>query len=761
MADNIDVKIGAQVGDLKAGMAQATDAVKQMQSQVTSHLKQMGNSFDSLNSSLLNTKNVIAAVATYAMHEIIEATVRWQQSVIDISRTLGISTEAASVYAVALKETGNSAGAITEITALLERRLRATEYVYSAVGIATRNANGSFRNAGDVLRDTLKTLLQYKEGSDRNIMSQELLGRGWSQVAHLLKMNDEAMKQAAEDAKILNMILGEDGKEKAEQLEKSLNYLKLTFEALAINIGTRLMPLLQELGNWFRTVGPSAINVIAAAIGFVIDWLKILWEVVAKQLRPILDDLASWFSEYGATAFVAFVSGPLTVLTNALQAAALGFRVLYEVAKATAESLRPIIGAMVAALRGDFKGAKDEISRFADNAKQAWSTAFENIANASRQTHDDIINTWSKGAGSLLGTPGIEKGGPLAPKPSNTEGTKSAVLLTDPKKITELEIDAARQAELAGLEQRKETINQRRTLDQIDAEQQIQELKALEDKKFEAEVSYLQMRRALYSKPEEVEERQKIDNQIQAMTQKHNLDMLKLNNQLSQESLKNWNSMLDSMQSSMTSSIQQMFRGQQTFMGMLRNLWMAALDQFIAIQVKILFAHIKGETSKTLATGTATAERTAIQTAGAKEGILISAWASVKEIVNAGWTAAANAYKAIAAIPFVGPFLAPAAAIGAAAAVHSFASRIASAAGGFDVPRDTITQLHKNEMVLPASLADRVRNMTDSGKGGQTTHVNVNMTIQAWDGRDARRAIMNSAPHIMDAIKGEMRNFNT
>jgi hypothetical protein len=71
-------------------------------------------------------------------------------------------------------------------------------------------------------------------------------------------------------------------------------------------------------------------------------------------------------------------------------------------------------------------------------------------------------------------------------------------------------------------------------------------------------------------------------------------------------------------------------------------------------------------------------------------------------------TAAASAYKAVAGIPVVGPFLAPIAAAAAFAGVMAF-----SAKGGMgDVPYDDAPfLLHKNEMVLPASLANPMRAM--------------------------------------------------
>ena len=103
--------------------------------------------------------------------------------------------------------------------------------------------------------------------------------------------------------------------------------------------------------------------------------------------------------------------------------------------------------------------------------------------------------------------------------------------------------------------------------------------------------------------------------------------------------------------------------------------------------------------------------------------------------------AAAEAFKAMAGIPYVGPILAVGAAAAAMAAVYgllggmgggggggstSTTTRIPSAAGGWDIPAgiNPLTQLHENEMVLPAEHAQTIRDMAGQGGGGDTIVIN-------------------------------------
>jgi len=77
-----------------------------------------------------------------------------------------------------------------------------------------------------------------------------------------------------------------------------------------------------------------------------------------------------------------------------------------------------------------------------------------------------------------------------------------------------------------------------------------------------------------------------------------------------------------------------------------------------------------------------------------------------------------NAMGSVAAIPMVGWAMAPG--VGAAAYAEGLGmAALASAAGGWDrVPADQVAMIHKNEMVLPASIAEPVRQMAAAGGGG-------------------------------------------
>jgi hypothetical protein len=129
---------------------------------------------------------------------------------------------------------------------------------------------------------------------------------------------------------------------------------------------------------------------------------------------------------------------------------------------------------------------------------------------------------------------------------------------------------------------------------------------------------------------------------------------------------------------------------------------------------------------------------------------------SIRSIVMAyAAQASAAAFAANAGIPVVGIAAGTAAAGVAFGLVEAMVGQIPSAAGGYDIPAGVspLTQLHEREMVLPARIAEPLRESLDSG-GGLGGAVNV--TISAMDGASVQRVI--ESPAFAAAMREARRN---
>jgi hypothetical protein len=290
---------------------------------------------------------------------------------------------------------------------------------------------------------------------------------------------------------------------------------------------------------------------------------------------------------------------------------------------------------------------------------------------------------------------------------------------------------------------------------QMTAEQKLQIERDMDNQVYEYERDLLQKKADCYAS--DSAEYQKVSAQIEKLDEQHSLQMQKNATQTAAIVGKSSNSIFagflsaaGSMSSAWDRSLSGMMNGsmswakaQTTMLGGLVSSFAKYGENLVSNEIKSIaqrvMAHTAGDQAMTASSEMASIEQTAISAATAAKQILANAW-----------TAMSGAYAAISSIVPVGPFMAPAVAAGTFGAVAGLASHVAE--GGFDVPAgvNPVTQLHQSEMVLPAHLADNVRNMT--GGGGSTS-----VHIHATDSQSVSRLFNQNGSALMQTIKRQMR----
>jgi hypothetical protein len=214
---------------------------------------------------------------------------------------------------------------------------------------------------------------------------------------------------------------------------------------------------------------------------------------------------------------------------------------------------------------------------------------------------------------------------------------------------------------------------------------------------------------------------------------------------LTKDTEKTWQKVFDGISGSFTKTIDQLRQTGGTFRDFMRGVFQNIAMAFADSQVKILEAHA----ASWLAQKGITAQ-------GVLETVALNAWGAIKVVAMKAAEAAAGAWAAISGIPYVGPFLAPAAAAAALAGVLALAGSIHSAAGGFDVPAglNPITQLHAQEMVLPKQYANVIRGLA----GGQGARGDTHLHVHTVDAAGVRQFMMKHRDAVASAAHSAADN---
>ncbi len=244
--------------------------------------------------------------------------------------------------------------------------------------------------------------------------------------------------------------------------------------------------------------------------------------------------------------------------------------------------------------------------------------------------------------------------------------------------------------------------------------------------------------------------------QLDQLETQHYAKVRQLNQQAVSEAMRSWQEMLQPISSAFSSSLSGMITGQENFRQALSNIGNAIVSDFVNMAVKRATNWIAGELTMTSASTAGNAARAASQDAAIVQGQAASAAAGSVSVFGDANKAAAGAFSAVAQIPIVGPVLAPVAAVAAFAAVMAY--DVFSAEGGFDIPAglNPVTQLHEREMVLPASIAEPLRNNLSGSRGGSGGDIH----IHAVDAASFQRLLANNKSSLAKALRAAHRGFD-
>jgi len=345
----------------------------------------------------------------------------------------------------------------------------------------------------------------------------------------------------------------------------------------------------------------------------------------------------------------------------------------------------------------------------------------------------------------------------------------------DQVRAIEAEAEKAHQQNL--LEIARLGITTRASLGLIGNRERISQLQAITAQEYALEREAIEKKKALYA--EGTAQYEQAEKELQAITDRQSKQMAQDEANALKERFAAWHKFTSQVESDFSNSVGQMIRGQKTFGQAMAELWGNMVVQWAQTLARMLAQFVTHELSKlvisqasntkelgqTIVTtgaqtttvvagqaaqaGAVAAGQTA-QTAAAATGSStrtgIALIEDIKSIGRAAATAAAHAFKwVMEEVPFpANVALAPAAAAAAFAGVMAFRT-LASAAGGMDVQHDQLAMIHKNEIVLPESIA---RNFRGPSAFGLTPGMMASAATGSLDGLRSQMAALTSMPRI-------------
>lgn len=394
---------------LVGAMKNSQKAVQDGVGAITGHFNELGHGVEKVIGLVGMVGGVVAGGA--AFKAIISETVSWELETGKLAKTIGITTEEASTYKVAMHTLGIDQDIMAGAALRMAKTLTTNSDAYKQIGVDIDGMKASGKSNAEIMMVTIKALDDYKGGLDKNTMAQTIFSRSWKDVQQLQKLTPEILEKSTEEAEKYHLIVGPDGIEKAKQYKMAINELHTVQLAMTHSIGMEMLPLLLKTGQFFAHEGPVAVEIFRDSLTGAVTVVKTLADnsdVIVVTMTGLAAPAVATGITAVAEALVAIKLGVLDI-NAAMAANPVGFAALMAAGTylATKQAAKGVYGLTGIDLTGMNK-AEAEIAqaqaslgieteqlnkKLRDLGLTSWKE-FEKAEKAGKIVFDDITNTW-------------------------------------------------------------------------------------------------------------------------------------------------------------------------------------------------------------------------------------------------------------------------------------------------------------------------------------------------------------------------------
>lgn len=571
------------------------------------------------------------------------------------SEMLGMTTEAVTALQFATTVTGGSAGQMTSLLERLSRTMASAAEGGKSQIAAFKEAGVAYDDAEGHLRPLPEMLADI---ADRFKNAPD----GPEKTALAISLMGRA---GAEAIPLLNQ--GADGLEElrveAEKAGVVLSGPVAEGMAKTADNNNKLGQALQGLGEVLFQIFEPGINAIVTAMT---SWVEGMTEGLnnATLLQGGVEALAIAFD--GVVAVIEVVIAAFRELWTVAEGIISGLTAgLTDLSKAMHDATTLNWGAV----GGDLNDAwKDQVDNAKAHVKTMGDLGNELIDNITKMVLAQASG--NAAAANSSGSPSDRDRGPAFIPPAKVGGPGGVGGATDKMDAARAEIDGEIKVLQQGLARKQALLNSELQMHQISEQEYARLSQQAVDAEYQAELALLN--KELQINGLKLTQRQELLNKIKELEQKHAAEIEKIQIKAAEASAKAWQKVGDTIASAFNSQVSGLLKGSETVGQAIENIGLDLATQAIQNAVKSLMA-------------------SAAQTFG---GIF--------------------AFLA----PVMGPAAAGPAAAGQAAVMAASAGIASLDVGTWNVPRDTMANIHAGETVMPAFESGQFRDMVDKVNGG-------------------------------------------
>ena len=241
-----------------------------------------------------------AAVALAAVGGMIYKSAKSADELNTLAKQTGFTVEELQRFQYASDLVDVSMDDITGAASKLKKAVAGNNKELAALGIETKNADGSYRNINEVFYDTLAALGNIENEQERDAAAMAIFGKSADQLAGIIDDGGAALKAYGDEAEALGIVLSEDTVNSLNDVNDRLYKLKAQASGRLSETAAKALEVLEPVlervldlvDGLLRKVGeltPEQIKTITVILGIV---------AAISPLASIISKVGGLISEY-------------------------------------------------------------------------------------------------------------------------------------------------------------------------------------------------------------------------------------------------------------------------------------------------------------------------------------------------------------------------------------------------------------------------------------------------------------------------------
>jgi len=267
-----------------------------------------------------------------------------------MAQRMGVATNEVGGLKLAFELGGSSAEGMTAAFAKLSKNAAENNEAFKALGVATRNADGTLRPTKDLFYDVADAFKGMEDGAVKSARAQEIFGKSGAELIPLLNGGADGLREMAEMAEKLGLVIDENTGKAAEQFNDTLELVHKAAGGVANQLMAKMLPALNSVvGGMLEYITKGDIvTKTADAIGVALKGVYTAAVVIGEVLTTI--------AKTGAAAFAQ----------------------------------------LALALKGDFKGAMEVGKQWTQDIKKDWTNTVDNLGKVWDDTAGKTVENLGK-----------------------------------------------------------------------------------------------------------------------------------------------------------------------------------------------------------------------------------------------------------------------------------------------------------------------------------------------------------------------------